>query len=115
VSETAYSALLARKGVALDGLGLREIALHRDDASKAVSLLAAAGIAILGGDVYLARGGAIEIAYANWHADRQAGEDSSHFAQRSARVANDYISRYPADGEAAPLFVIVRSGDIPER
>jgi hypothetical protein len=47
--------LLNEKGSRSRTAGLREKALRRDDALKAISLLASSDIAVLGGDVYILR------------------------------------------------------------
>jgi len=101
-----FQILLTDKGVLLDPLGLRDIALERSDALVAVSLLQNASCAILGGDVYFKRDSKIEIAYANWHSDPKVGENHEEFVQRSCLETENYIKRFPIS-DALPLFVLV--------
>ena len=115
MKEQTYATLLARNGVALGELGLQEMSLRREDALAAIALLRAAGVPVLGGDVYLETAGAIEGALSNWHVEREAREGLSDFAQRSVRVAEEYIRRFPRRDGTTPLFVIVPLGDIPAR
>ena len=104
-----YAELLATKGVSLEGLGIAERALRRDDALEAVHALEGSLVSILGGDVYVQRQGAVQPAYANWYADRRDGEPQKEFAVRSWLKAEGYISDYPRKENEQPLFVLVLS------
>lgn len=104
-----YQHLLNSKGVPLDGLGIQEIGLTRDDALRAIGFLESKLIPILGGDVYFRRGSRIEIAYANWYTDPVAGEAQSDFLVRSWNRAREYIKNFPERQAIDPLFVLVVS------
>ncbi len=101
-----YRMLLRVKGIDLAHLGLNEVALHREDALKAAGLLQEAGIAILGGDVYIQRRTGIETAYANWHSNQAANEDYRPYVVRSCRETEAYIRAFP-QGDETPIFVLV--------
>jgi hypothetical protein len=105
-----YQRILASKGVALNGLGLSEIALRRSDAMGAIEALRESSVPILGGDVYSEKAGTIEPAYANWHVDRDAGERETEFAIRSCVKAESYVEKYPRRAGEEPLFVLVVRG-----
>ena len=102
-----YKRILAARGVGLDGLGLREVALRRSDAIDAIDALRAGSVPILGGDVYSEREGTIEPAYANWHVDQDSGEGETDFAERSCLKAESYVEMYPRTSGEEPLFVLV--------
>src|SRR5512139_3407983 len=104
-----YEALLATKGVSLDGLGLRETALRRDDALEAIQALEGSSVSILGGDVSVQRQGSVQSAYANWYVDRRDEELLTEFAARSWLKAAEYIAGYPRRENEQPLFVLVLS------
>lgn len=105
-----YPNLLQDRGVSLDQLGLRERALHRNDALQAIDLLSHANVPILGGDVYLLSGTSVRLAYANWHAERREDETEDAYCKRSWALAEEYIRKYPpppADQIDLPIFVLV--------
>jgi Immunity protein 40 len=102
-----YQQMLSSKGVPLDGLGIREVGLTRDDALQAIGFLESESIPILGGDVYFRRGSKIETAYANWYSDPVPGEDRSEFLGRSWKRAREYIKDFPERQGVDPLFVLV--------
>ena len=52
-----FDRLLAKSGVSLASLGIRDIGLLRSDAFRAVEILRHGKLSVLGGDVYLRRGG----------------------------------------------------------
>jgi hypothetical protein len=104
--ETEYRTLLESKGIPLQGLGVAETALGRDDALRAVDLLHRASIAILGGDVYFKKATRIESTYDSWHSDRIDGEDHDSFVSRSCLDSKNYIEKFPSTGDP-PLFVLV--------
>jgi len=102
-----YKQFLAAKGISLEPLGLREVALNRGDALSAIRILRDVPAPILGGDVYFRRNGSMAIAYANWHVDRETGEQLDDFVERSCRQAEKYIDAFPHRTEEDPLFVLV--------
>jgi hypothetical protein len=107
-----YSQLLATKGVSLDNLGLREVALRREDALSAIRALRESSVPILGGDVYFAHQGNVEPAYANWYVDRQDAESRKDFADRSCSKAESYVAGFPKETDKQPLFVLVPDGAV---
>ena len=104
--ETEYRRLVESKGISLQCFGVADIALSREDATYAVSLLRGASIPILGGDVYFKKVTGIELAYANWHSAPAEGEDRDSFVRRSCLETMTYIERFPST-EAIPIFVLV--------
>jgi hypothetical protein len=106
-----YAQLLAEKGVALDKLGLREVALRREDALSAIQALKESSVPILGGDMYFDHQGGVEPAYANWYVDRQGAESRKEFAERSCLKAKDYVASFPDRTDKHSLFVLVPSAE----
>jgi hypothetical protein len=106
-----YAQLLATKGVSLGRLGLREVALRREDALGAIRVLRESSVPILGGDVYFEHQGSIEPAYANWYVDRQDAEPRKDFADRSCSKAESYVAGFPKGTDKQPLFVLVPSSE----
>jgi hypothetical protein len=104
---STFEQLLAAKGVSLQALGLKELALHRADALLAAEQLREASAPILGGDVYFVRGSSVEQAFANWHSDRRPGEGWREFAERSYRETTRYLEAFPHRPEVSPVFVLV--------
>lgn len=102
----AYNQLLQSRGVPLRELGILDVALGRADVLAAIELLRKGSIPILGGDVYWQRQSGIELAYANWHSDLQAGEEREQFAIRSCREAHQYVLSFPPS-DAAQLFSLI--------
>jgi hypothetical protein len=104
-----YKRLLEDKGIPLLDLGLREIALERDDALQAVKLLQKASVPILGGDVYFRRKSGIESAYANWHSDQAPSEGRDCYVTRSCLKTENYIKKFSSP-DSPMLFVLVIDG-----
>jgi hypothetical protein len=104
---TGYDQWLRAKGVSLQELGLSEVALGRADALHATELLRGGSVPILGGDVYFMRGESVELAFANWHTDRQPGESWADYVNRSCRHSAKYIEDFPHRPDVTPLFVLV--------
>ena len=104
---SAFEQLLVSRGISLQELGLKEVALTRADALKAVELLRASSVPILGGDVYFVRGECVEQAFANWHTDRHPGEGRGEFAERSSRQSAKYIEAFPHRPDVTSAFVLV--------
>ena|SRR6266478_3141219 len=102
-----YIELLNTNGVSLQTLGIRDIGLERSEALLAIEFLKEDSIPILGGDVYLRNGAAIEPSYANWHCDPKPGESKEDYFTRSWLTAEDYIRKYPEPVNGKPLFGIV--------
>lgn len=91
--------LLARKA-SLDPLGIPDYAWSRTDAIKACELLAEAGFAILGGDVFEITEKGACVTYDSWHCDpteeeQQSNEAWRNYVTRAAEAASQYISAYP--------------------
>ncbi len=107
ISLETYEQILASKGVSLGKLGLQDVALRRADALRVIQLLRDSLVPILGGDVYLERTGGIDVGYANWHVDRQNGEDPDEFVTRSCIRAERYVAEFPQRVDEKPLFVLV--------
>lgn len=105
--EYTYKELLERKGVSLAQLGLHEYALSRADALRAVELLEAASVPVVGGDVYFDRGEHLESAYANWFSQQRPGEPYPLFVARSCAESRTYISAFPDRPGVVPMFVLV--------
>lgn len=91
-------------GISLDCVGIKNWALRRDDAIRAINELEALGVPILGGDVYQLVDGAAEQTYDNWYCDQESGELGSTFLKRSLDRAKSYICNYSMSGA---LFAIV--------
>jgi len=106
-SPVSYRELLKSRGVSLETIGIAEKAVLLEDALRAVELIEFEGRAILGGDVYIAYGGGIESAYANWHSDRQLDELSEEFVARSCAETRSYLINYSAPPKGQVLFVLV--------
>ena len=105
-----YDDLCRSVGVSLDSPGLTEVGLKRADALHAVAILRSAGLAILGGDVYLRSGGRVAPSDGNsWYVNRQPGEHADAYLRRSWERAESYIKMFPASLDSEPLFVIVTS------
>lgn len=96
--------LILSSGVSLEYLGIRNWALVRDDALRAICELGALGIPILGGDVYQLVDQVAEQTYDNWYCDQVPGESDSDFLNRSVNKAKSYIENYSIDGA---LFTVV--------
>jgi hypothetical protein len=108
-----YDDLCRSAGVALDNPGLSEVGLKRADALHAVDILRNAGLAILGGDVYLRREGRVTPSDANsWYVNPNPREDAHAYLRRSWERAESYIGMFPESLNGEPLFVIV-TGDVP--
>lgn len=109
--EDPYVHFLRARAVSLHELGLSETGLVRADALHATELLRASSVPILGGDVYFMRAASIELAFANWHTDRQPDESWADFADRSCRHCAKYIEEFPIRPDVTPVFVLVVSRD----
>jgi hypothetical protein len=95
---------ILKSGRSLANLGVRNFALSRAGSLIALSLFQAAGIAVLGGDVYLLDSNSIEATYDNWHCDQGSSESDEEFLKRSITISKDYIQSYSIPNA---LFAIV--------
>lgn len=95
-------------GHSLKSVGVRNWALEREVALKALEQLSTVGVAVLGGDVYVVKGNRVESNYDNWYCNRGAGEADADFVARSIANARSYIANYQASAENV-LFAIVPS------
>jgi len=102
-----YEKFVKHHGITLPEVA--DIALILEDALAAIKLARDAGIPILGGDVYMRRGGRITLANANWHTDPQQGESLEVYAHRTWAESDAYLRRYPKTAGADSLFVLVIS------
>jgi hypothetical protein len=102
-----YQQLLQTRGIALQGFGVRDVALGREDAISALQFLREAAVPVLGGDVYFQRDSGLELAFANWHCDPKAGESPQDYLRRSLVAAEEYIKRFPEHRGVTPLFALV--------
>jgi len=109
------SDLLAKSGVSLAPLGIRDIGLARSDALRAVEILRRGQLPILGGDVYLRRGDRLEVAYANWYADPKPEEERETYLHRSWDKAEAYLKSFPQSADSEVLFAIVVEKALPRR
>lgn len=91
-------------GISLSCVGVKNWALGRDDAIRAINELEALGFPVLGGDVYQLVGEFPEQIYDNWYCDQEPGELDSDFLKRSSEKARGYIGSYSMSGA---LFSIV--------
>jgi hypothetical protein len=104
---TAYHRLLQERGVSLEPLGIREIALRRSDALNALDFLRAGAAPLLGGDVFWLIRGRLELAYANWQTDREASRSTREHSEMACAQAATYIARFPEKAGAEPLFSLI--------
>lgn len=102
-----YNEWLTIRGTPLGIPGTSEVGLNRADALRAIELIEVDNGTILGGDVYVQEGKAINPAYANWYVEQGSDEPPALVAARSHREAKRYISNYPETGAGIPLFVLV--------
>jgi hypothetical protein len=109
---TVLSLELQDAAVDLRPLGPSEVAWPFASALDAVNAVTAKGYAVLGGDVWVRTPeGAIEPAYENWHADRQAGESWEAYAERAKLHAIDRMSvietGHTSGNSTTALYVLV--------
>lgn len=107
--ETTWSTIadsILSTGRTLSAIGVRNWALTKEQSLIALDLLAAEGIAILGGDVYEVVNDLVQPSYDNWYCDRLPGESADVFVERSLGKARSYIANYEDTGRDI-LFAIV--------
>jgi hypothetical protein len=85
-------------GTPLEGVGVRNWALTKADALRALENLLEMEVGIAGGDVYKLVNGKLELTYNNWFCDRNAREISEHYVARSVAHARNYIANYEDQG-----------------
>jgi Immunity protein 40 len=100
-----YREILDQRGILLPSSSL--LALRRDDALHAITLMRDAGIAISGGEVYLQRDGGIEAADGRWHTDKTRGESQILYLHRSWATAENYIKAYFHTEDGESLFLLL--------
>jgi hypothetical protein len=86
------------RGISLENFGVRNWALDRDNALRAIYELEASGISILGGDVYQLVGEIAEQTYDSWYCDQGPDESDLVFLKRSSDKAVNYICSYLMQG-----------------
>jgi hypothetical protein len=106
-AKTNYEDLLKKVGIPLTSIGLKEVALSRVDALRAIAMLAGGAMCILGGDVYFRRGDRIDPAYANWYIVQNPSESTKSYIDRSISNAIEYIEGFPKREGEHPIFVLV--------
>lgn len=94
-------------GVSLELIGVKNWALSKEDAIKALDRFYELQIPILGGDVCENINGVIQYNYDNWYCDRQPNESRLDFASRSIGKAIDYINNYNSDNIEQLFFAFV--------
>ena len=91
----------------MESIGVKNWALSKEDAIKALDRFYELQIPILGGDVYENINGVIQCNYDNWYCDRQPNESQLDFASRSIDKARDYINNYNSDNIEQIFFAFV--------
>ena len=102
-----YMSLLEREGYPLTNIGIKEIALNKPSAIKAIEILSKTSIGILGGDVYIIVNGKIEITYDNWYCNEKTFNNYFEFLRESCAIAKAYIRRYKESDVGTVLFTLV--------
>lgn len=93
--------------IALDHLGVCEVAWTRQNALGVISALQGTKWAVLGGDVLVQRDGAFRHSNNSWHTDGAADERCPAFIERSHRESRSYIERFPERPDSAVAYVLV--------
>lgn len=91
-------------GVSLGGVGVRNYGLVRREALRALDLLRASQVPVLGGDVYRVVDGAPKATYDNWFCDRKPGETDEAFLERCHAKGIEFVGSYQGEGT---LFALV--------
>lgn len=103
----AYLLLLEEYGRDLKDIGVEGFALPKQEALKAIGILANAGFPILGGDVIRVVRGRAEVSYDNWYCRHEGDPSSSEYRQASAEQAEKYIRGYLDPEDGSVLYQIV--------
>ncbi|KKN96911.1 hypothetical protein LCGC14_0161610 [marine sediment metagenome] len=100
---------LLETGQSLEERGLSEMGLLKEDALAAVEILKAAGVRILGGDVWTIKDSNYEVTGV-WYTDQRPGETDDECTARSWDESSRYIAAYPDPKEEEGVwFVLVPS------
>ena len=89
--------------------GCDEVAWSKADALAVLTCLVASEVAVLGGDVLRRSNDRTAHAYDNWHCERDSGEAWGTYVERSRRVAEDYLRRYPDPEDGSILYALTVS------
>lgn len=96
-------------GQFLDNVGVKNWALTKNQALKALDQFLVLGVSVLGGDVYEEKEGIIQSNYDNWHCDLLSGESKADFLESSFKKSKAYIETYKAKDSSKTFFVLVPS------
>lgn len=104
----AFHEFIRRHGKPVSGQPGSELALSKIDTLRALDLLRGSEEVALGGDVYRVDENRMRPTYDNWYVKREEGESTIAFAERSRRVAEQYVRQYldPEDGSIAYVLVV---------
>lgn len=94
-------------GIEINGLGVNNWALSREQSLAAIKEFESQKIAVLGGDVYELVDGKPESNSDNWYCDQEPGEKLDKFFVRSCDHAKQYINNYKNPRGRETFFVIV--------
>ena len=86
--------------------GCEHSAWRRAQALEVLQHFKSSDVAVLGGDVLVKDGRSFRHALDNWTCDHQVGEGWTAYATRSRREAEEYLTRYPEQGDVAYAFVL---------
>lgn len=98
---------ILKVGVSLESIGVKNWALSKEDAVKALDRFYELQIPILGGDVCENINGVIHYNYDSWYYDKQPNESQLDFVSRSIAKARDYINNYYSDNIEKIFFAFV--------
>lgn len=94
-------------GISWDDFGVNNWALTKEQALSALDRFSLENIFVLGGDVYQLVDGNLESNNDNWYCDRNGGEDTDTYLDRSISISRQYISSYHHSNGQDAFFVIV--------
>jgi hypothetical protein len=98
---------ILQRGIFLRDLGIKNWALSKDDALKALSELMIAKIPVIGCDVCEFENGIIQLNYDNWYCEPKKDELKSDFASRTIEMASSYIENYKSNTPKSIFFILV--------
>ena len=98
---------ILKVGFSLESIGVKNWALSKEDAVKALDKFYELQIPILGGDVCERINEVIQYNYDNWYCDRQPNESKFDFVNRSIGIARDYIKNYNSENSENIFFAFV--------
>ncbi|SRR6266571_5012535 len=93
------------QAIDLSPWGVLEHAFRSEDAIEAVNEITAAGIAVLGGDLWKQFHARPRPAHENWHVERHPGEQWQGYVARSQQTALAFIQEHGTKQEV--IFVLV--------